>query len=141
MARIAARIDVAVTPALCIHAIQESMTDERLLSAYKALRPGKQYSGFVTMLVPDRRMVIEFAGLEPATNKRSHRVGWRVSYEFSPAPDGMTRVEVAIEYGMMTALATGGLAGPQAENEIVGRLAALRMLEAGVTARGDGAPP
>ena len=137
MTRIAASIEVAVPAALCIHAIQESMTDDRLLAAYRSLRKGKEYSGFVTMLVPDRRMVIEFASLEPMTNRRRHSTGWKVIYDFTPGSDGRTRVEIAIEYGRLTALATGGLAGPQAENDIVHRLSAMRMLEAGV----QGLPP
>ena len=103
-----------------------------LAAANRSLRQGKEYSGFVTMLVPDRRMVIEFASLEPVTNRRRHSTGWKVIYDFTPGADGRTRVEIAIEYGRLTAIATGGLAGPQAENDIVHRLSAMRMLEAGV---------
>jgi hypothetical protein len=47
----------------------------------------------------------------------------------------MTRVEVAVEYGMLTAIAGAGTIGPQAENEIQHRLAGLRMLEFGLGGR------
>lgn len=131
MPRISASIEVAVPAATCIHAVQQTMSDDRLLAAYRALRPGKEYAGFVTALIPDRRMVIQFAGLEPASNKRSHAVGWTVIYDFTPGREG-TRVEISVEYGVMTAVMGAGLVRPQAENEIVHRLAALRMLEVGV---------
>ena len=133
MPRISASIEVAVPAATCIHAVQQTMSDDRLLTAYRELRPGKEYAGFVTALVPDRRMVIAFAGLEPASNRRSHATGWTVTYDFAPSATGIgTRVEISVEYGTLTALAGAGLVRPQAENEIVHRLAALRMLEVGV---------
>lgn len=132
MTRLSATIDITVPPAICIAAVQETMTDQRLLDAYRVLRAGKQYAGFVTMLVPGRRMVIEYAALEPTTNRRSHATGWKVTYEFPPTSEGaLTRVEVAVEYGLLTAIAGAGMIRAQAENEIQHRLAALRMLEFG----------
>jgi len=50
---------------------------------------------------------------------------------FPPAERG-TRVDVSIDYGRLAAIASGGLLRPQAENEIMHRLSALRMLEVGV---------
>lgn len=58
MTRVAAHIDIAVPPALCIHAIQGTLGEARLLDAARALRPGKEYSGWVTVLVPDRRPAV-----------------------------------------------------------------------------------
>lgn len=136
MKRIAAHIDIAVSPQLVVRAIQATLTSDRLLDAYRGLRKGKEHSGFVTELVPSRRVVIAFAGLDPATNTRSHRFGWEVIYELDAAPDGRTRVTVAIEYSTLTAIAAAGLAKAQAENDIAHRLAALAMLEMGTAAMG-----
>lgn len=92
------------------------------------------------MLVPERRMVIQFAGLDPTTNRRLHSTGWTVTYDFTPGPSGITHVEISIEYRTLTALVTGGTAEPQAENEIELRPMGLRMLEAGVQGLQAGEP-
>ena len=45
MTRVAARIDIAVPPALCIRAIQGIVGEARLLDAARALRPGRSTAG------------------------------------------------------------------------------------------------
>ena len=139
MTRVAAHLDIAVPPALCIRAIQGTLGEARLLDAARALRPGKEYSGWVTVLVPDRRVEISFAALEPGSGKRSHALGWRVTYDLVPMDDGRTRVEVGVEYELLAAIGAGGTMRAQAENDVVHRLAALYALEVGLAAAGEGA--
>ncbi len=131
MTRVAAQIVVAVPAELCLHAVQAAMEDPRLKDAYRRLRPGKEYAGWVTRVEPGRRLEIAYAALDPLTDRRSHALGWRVLYDVAPEPDGRTRVEVAIEYGWLTALGGMGLVKAQAENEVAQRLAFLHALELG----------
>ena len=132
MTRVAAQIVVAVPADLCLHAVQAAMEDPRLRDAYRRLRPGKEYAGWVTRVEPGRRLEVAYAALDPLTDRRSHALGWRVLYEAMPEADGRTRVEVAIEYGWLTALGGMGLIRAQAENEIAQRLAFLHALELGL---------
>ena len=131
MTRVAAQIVVAVPADLCLHAVQAAMEDPRLKDAYRRLRPGKEYAGWVTRVEPGRRLEVAYAALDPLTDRRSHALGWRVLYEAVPEADGRTRVEIAIEYGWLTALGGMGLIRAQAENEIAQRLAFLHALELG----------
>lgn len=137
MTRVAAQIVVAVPAELCLQAVQASMEDPRLKDAYRRLRPGKEYAGWVTRVEPGRRLEVAYAALDPLTDRRSHALGWRVLYEAVPESDGRTRVEVAIEYGWLTALGGMGLIKAQAENEVAQRLAFLHALESGLR---QGAP-
>ena len=129
MTRLSATIDLDVPASLCIEAVQATMTDDRLAEALRGIRPGKEYSGYVKMVIPGRRLTIDFPGLEPLRNKRYHSLGWRVTYDFSPAQNGRTRVEISVEYGKLAAIMGGGLVNAQAQNELAHRLFALRMLE------------
>ncbi|MDF1504675.1 hypothetical protein [Roseisolibacter sp. H3M3-2] len=139
MTRVAARLELALTAEQCVHAVQASMDDPRVREAFRALRPGKEYAGWVTHVEPGRRLEIAYAALDPMTNKRIHRLGWRVTYDFAPAGAGRTRVEVGVEYGRLAALGGMGLMRAQAENEVARRLSALHMLELGarLAAGGD----
>jgi hypothetical protein len=132
MTRVAAQIVVAVPAELCLSAVQASLDDPRLRDAYRQLRPGKEYSGWVTRMEPGVRMEIAVAALDPLTNKRMHALGWRVRYELAPEPDGRTRVEVAVEYGWLAAFGGMGLMRAQAENEVARRLALVHALEIGL---------
>lgn len=132
MTRVAAQIVVAVPADLCLQAVQAAMEDPRLKDAYRRLRPGKEYAGWVTRVEPGRRLEVVYAALDPLTDRRSHALGWRVLYDLAPEPDGRTRVEVAIEYGWLAALGGMGLVKAQAENEIAQRLAYLQALEFGL---------
>ena len=139
MRRVAASIEIDVPPALCVHSVQQSLADDRIAGAYRALRPGRgEYSGWVTSLVPERRVEIAYAALDPATKKRSHRAGWRVIYEFAPTESGRTLAEVSIEYGMLAALGAAGTLRAQAEGQILLRLTALLSLELGRHASSTG---
>ena len=129
MKRISATIDLELPAEVCIEAVQATMTDTRLTEALRGIRAGKEYSGYVKMVIPGRRLAIDFPGLEPLSNKRYHSLGWRVTYDFTPAQDGRTRAEVSVEYGRLAAIMGGGLVHAQAQNEIAHRLLALRMLE------------
>ena len=139
MTRVAAQIVVAVSAETCIAAIQQGMEEPRLKTAFRSLRPGKEYAGWVTAVEPGRRLEISYAALDPLTNRRMQRFGWRVRYDFAPAADGATRVEVAVEYGWLAALGGAGLLRAQAENEVARRLAALHTLELGIRV-GAGGP-
>lgn len=132
MKRVAAHVVVAVPAELCVRAVQASIDDPRLLEAYRRLRSGKEYSGWVTVLEPGRRLEITFAALDPASGRRTHAFGWRVTYYFTPVEDGRTRVEVGIEYSTVAAVAAAGTLRAQAENNIAQRLAALHALEFGL---------
>lgn len=132
MTRVAARIAVAVPAELCQQAVQDALSDARLRDAYRELRDGKEYNGWVTAVKPGSWLEITVAALDPSTGRRTHALGWRVTYDFAPLDDGRTRVEVAIEYGRVAALAGAGLLRTQAENEIAHRLAALHALELGL---------
>jgi hypothetical protein len=138
--RIAARLSVAVPPELCQRAVQAALADERLGAAVRGLRAGREYSGWVTAVTPGRRLEIDFAALEPATGRRTHSLGWRVTYDFEPQDDGGTRVEVGVEYGALAALGAGGTLKAQAENEVAHRLTALHALELGLRGGGGGDP-
>jgi hypothetical protein len=135
MTRVAAQIVVAVPADLCLRAVQAALDDPRIRDAYRQLRPGKEYSGWVTRIEPGVRMEIAVAALDPLTNKRMHTLGWRVHYELAPEPDGRTRVEVAVEYGLLAALGGMGLMRAQAENEVARRLALVHALEVGLQHR------
>jgi hypothetical protein len=132
MPRIAAHVAVAVPAELCQQAVQDALADARLRDAYRQLRSGKEYSGWVTAVKPGRWLEITVAALEPASGRRTHALGWRVTYDFAPLDDGRTRVEVAVEYGRVAAIAGAGLLRTQAETEIAHRLAALHALETGL---------
>ena len=132
MRRIAAHVVVAVPAELCAHAVHASLGDERLREAYRALRPGKEYSGWVTGGTPGRRVEIAFAALDPRTGGRAHRLGWRVTYDFAPTADGRTRVEVGVEYSLLAALGAAGTLRAQAEGDVAHRLAAMHALELGL---------
>jgi hypothetical protein len=140
MPRVAAHITVAVPAALCQEAVQAALSDPRVGHAMRQLRPGKEYSGFVTAVTPGRRLEIAFASLDAVTGRRAYATGWRVTYEFLPLEDGHTRVEVAVTYGLLAALAGAGLLRPQAENEVAHRVMALYALELGLR-RGDAPAP
>jgi hypothetical protein len=88
----------------------------------------------VTASVPGRRLEIAFAALEPTSGTRTHALGWRVTYDFTPLDDGRTRVEVGVEYGALAAIGAMGTLRAQAENDIAHRLAALHALELGLHA-------
>ena len=130
--RISASIEVSISAQLCIESIQATMTDQRLAESFRAIRKGKEYSGFVRMVVPGRRLIIDYPGLEPLMNKRYHSLGWRITYDFTPAQGDRLLVEVSVEYGKLAAIAGAGLVKSQAHNELVHRLMALRMVEFGV---------
>jgi hypothetical protein len=132
MPRVAAQIVVSVPADLCLQAVQASLDDPRLRDAYHQLRPGKEYTGWVTRIEPGVRMEIAVAALDLLTNKRMHALGWRVRYELAPEPDGRTRVEIAVEYGTFAALGGMGLMRAQAENEVARRLALVHALEIGL---------
>ena len=132
MRRIAAHVVVAVPAELCALAVHASLADERLREAYRTLRPGKEYSGWVTGGSPGRRLEITFAALDPNSDRRTHRLGWRVTYDFATTADGRTRVEVGVEYTRLAALGAAGTLRAQAESDIAHRLAAMHALEVGV---------
>jgi hypothetical protein len=132
MTRIASHVVVTVPAALCLQAVQAGLGDERMRAAAHRLRPGKEYSGFVTSVKADRWLEITYAALDPLTGRRLHAFGWRVTYDFLPLDDGRTRVEVAIEYGRLAALGALGLLRAQAENDIAHRLMAILTLELGL---------
>lgn len=140
--RVAAHVVVAVPADLCAHAVRAALGDGRLREAVSTLRRGKEYSGWVIGRAadrgPDRRLEIAFAALDPSSGRRTHRLGWRVTYDFTPAGDGRTRVEVGIEYTLLAAIAAAGTLRAQAENDVAHRLAAMHALELGF---GGGAPP
>ena len=138
MTRIAAQLVVAAPADLCQRSVQDALADERLRDANRALRSGREYSGWVTAVTPGRWLEIAFAALEPSSGRRTHRLGWRVTYEFASLDDGTTRVEVGVEYGVLAALGAAGTMRAQAENEISHRLAALHALEVGL--RGAASP-
>jgi hypothetical protein len=137
MTRVAAHIVVAVPPELCQRAVQAALDDARLRDAYRELRPGKEYGGWVTAVKPGRWLEIAFAALEPGSGRRSHALGWRVTYDFVPVDEHRTRAEVAVEYRMLAAIGAAGTLRAQAENEVAHRLGALHALEVGL--RGGGA--
>ena len=147
--RVAAHVVVAVPADLCAHAVQAALGDARLRDARGALRPGKEYSGWVTGGAPGggpgggtaRRLALVFAALDPATGRRTHGLGWRVTYDFTPAGDGRTRVEVGVEYTLLAANAAAGTLRAQAENDIAHRLAAMHALELGFGGRAGALTP
>ena len=132
MARIAAHVVLAAPPELCFAAVQGTLADARLAEAYRRLRSGKEYGGWVTASTPGRRLEIAFAALEPGSGRRTHRLGWRVTYDFVPLPEGGTRAEVGVEYGLLAAIGGAGLLRAQAENDVAHRLMAMLTLELGV---------
>jgi hypothetical protein len=132
MARVASHVVIAVPAELCQQAVQAVLSNEQLRDAARRLRPGKEYSGFVTATKPGRWLEITFAALDPLSGRRFHALGWRVTYDFLPLEDGRTRVEVAIQYGVLAALGAMGLLRAQAENDVAHRLTAMHALEFGL---------
>ena len=132
MTRVAAHLVVAVPAAVCQQAVQAALSDPRLRDAARQLRPGKEYSGYVTAVTPGRWLEIAFAALDLATGRRTHALGWRVTYDFMPLDDGRTRVEVGVVYELLAAIGAGGTLRAQAENDIAHRLAAMYALEVGL---------
>ncbi len=134
MKHIAAAVSVAVPPDLCHRAAEASYADARWQQAYAALRPGHTYSARVTASEPARRLELTIAALEPLTGARIDALGYRVVYTFAPEGASRTRAEVAIEYDVVAAVGGMGMLQPQAENEVLHRLAGLLALEAGAQA-------
>ncbi|HEY0778919.1 MAG TPA: hypothetical protein VGD56_13195 [Gemmatirosa sp.] len=134
MKHLAAAVTIAAPADLCHRAAEASYADPRWHAAYAALRPGRTYSAHVTASEPARRLEITVAAVDALTGVTMPALGYRVVYGFAPAADGRTRAEVAIEYGTAAAVGGMGLLQPQAENEILHRLAGLLALEAGVRA-------
>lgn len=133
MKRIAASVAVALPADLCYRVAEQSYADERWQSAYATLRPGKRYSGHVTAREPGRRLVIEVGSIDGPTGTQMPTFGYRITYRFSPEGQ-RTRVEIAVEYELLLAVAGLGTMEGQAANEILHRLAAIVALEAGYEA-------
>ncbi|MEJ7809293.1 MAG: SRPBCC family protein [Gemmatimonadaceae bacterium] len=134
MKRISASMTVAVPAELCFAVCRDSHTDERWRDAYRALRPGREYSGRVVASDAGQRLVITVAALDSTTGAQVPALGYHITYDFAAAGEGRTRVEISIEYEMLAAMAGMGTFQGQAENEILHRAAALVALEAGYTA-------
>jgi len=133
MKRIAASVTVALPADLCFRVAEQSYADERWRAAYAALRPGRSYSGHVTARDPGRRLVIEVGSIDGMTGTQRTTSSYRITYTFSPEGQ-RTRVEIAVEYEMLLAVAGLGTMEGQATNEILHRLAAIVALEAGYEA-------
>ena len=133
MKRIAASVTVALPADLCYRVAEQPYADERWRAAYASLRPGRTYSGHVTARDPGRRLVIEVGSIEGLTGTQYSTFGYRITYTFSPEGQ-RTRVEVAVEYEMLLAMAGMGTMEGQATNEVLHRLAAMVTLEAGYEA-------
>jgi hypothetical protein len=132
MARVASHVVIAVPAELCQEVVQAALGNGQLHDAARRLRPGKEYSGRVTAVKTGRWLEIAFAALDPVSGRRFHALGWRVTYDLLPLDDGRTRVEVAIEYGLLAALGAMGSLRAQAENDIMHRLTAMHALEFGL---------
>ena len=133
MKRIAASVAVALPAELCYRVAEQSYADERWRSAYATLRPGRSYSGRVAERDPGRRLVVEVGSIDGPSGTQMPTFGYRVTYRFSPEGQ-RTRVEVAVEYEMLLAVAGLGTMEGQASNEILHRLAAMVALESGYEA-------
>jgi major membrane immunogen (membrane-anchored lipoprotein) len=130
MKHIAASVTVAVPADLCYRAAERSYDDERWQGAYATLRPGKRYSGHVTAREPGRRLEITVGSIDGPSGAQMPTFGYRVTYRFSPEGE-RTRVEIAVEYETLLAVAGMGTMEGQAANEILHRLAAIVALEVG----------
>ena len=131
MRRVSASVVLDVPASLCFAACRSGIEDERWAAAYAQIRKGRKYSGRVAEEEPNRRLVIEEASIDPITKRRSHKSGWRVTFDFREEAGGATRAEVGVEYGGATALVTLGTARQQAEQEVLKRLALLIAVESG----------
>ena len=131
MKRIAVHATIAVPVEVCYQAVQEAIVDPRWRDAYVSLRPGREYSGWVTEARPPEHLTIGIAAIDPVTGKRLHSLGYRTTYDFAPAADGGTRVEIGVEYELLAAVGGMGMLQPQAENEVLHRLSAMLALELG----------
>jgi hypothetical protein len=133
MKHIAASVSVAVPAEVCYRVAEHSYDDERWHAAYASLRPDKRYSGHVSAREPGRRLELTVGSIDGPTGAQMPTFGYRVTYSF--APDGeRTRVEVAVDYEMLLAVAGMGTMEGQATNEVLHRLAAMVALEAGYEA-------
>ena len=140
MKRIAVHTTIAVPIEVCYQAVQASIVDPRWRAAYTSLRPGREYSGWVTDARPPEHLAIGIAAFEPVTGKRLHSLGYRTTYDFAPTADGGTWVEIGVEYELLAAVGGMGMLKPQAENEALHRLSGMLALELGWRqARGEGA--
>ena len=135
MKRLSAHAHVAVPAELCFRAVQESVIDARWREAYHHLRPGREYSGWVTVADAPRRLEIAVAAIEPTTGKRMHSLGYTVTYDFTTDGPDRTHVEIGVEYTLVAALGAMGMFETQAANEVLQRLWGVLLLEAGFRGR------
>ena len=131
MKRLAVHATIAVPIDVCYRAVQESLVDPRWREAYAALRPGREYSGWVSDARPPEHLTIGIAALDPVTGKRMHAMGYRTTYDFATTADGRTRVEIGVEYELLAAVGGMGMLQPQAENEVLHRLSTMLALVLG----------
>ena len=134
MRRIATAVTLSVPADVCCRAVLALFEDERWHQAYTALRPGRRYSGRTTVMDPGRRLEVSLAAIEPLTGVRLRTLGYRVTYTFTAVDPGHTTVEVGVEYTLLAAVGGMGMLKPQAEHEVLHRLAAILALESGMLA-------
>ena len=141
MARVSAALNIRVPAEMCFAFCRDGYLDERWRAAYRALRPGKDYSVQVMEEQPGERLLVSVAAIDSITGAQIRSLGYRIEFTFTPGDEG-TRAEIAIEYGLTAAVMAAGTLEGQAENEVLHRLAQLIALERGyqaATARAEAA--
>jgi len=138
MSRHSASVTVRVPADICHATLRAVPQDARWHEAYSSLRPSRAYSGRIVADEPGRRLVLEESAIDPVTKARSAASGWTLEYAFEALPDGRTRVEVVIDYGVRAAVAGMGTMASQSETHILAHLREVLALEAGYLARAKG---
>ena len=133
--RQAASVTVSVPADVCFRAALAAYDDPRWHCAYEMLRPGRRYSGQVTVTEPGRRFEVSIAAVDPITKIRFRSLGYRIVYAFATGAADQTRVEIAAEYSLFAALAGLSTLGYQVGNDILHRLAGMLAFENGRVAK------
>lgn len=134
MTRLDASVTVQVPVDLCFHVIRDGYADPRWREAYQRFRPGREYSGIVVEEEANQRLVVSEAAVDALTGAHVRALGYQVAFAFQEEGPSTTRVEVAVEYGLVAALGAAGTMSAQAANEIMHRVSALLALETGYLA-------
>ena len=132
MKKVSGAISVRVPSAECFDYVHRSVSDDRLLAAYAALRGSSPYSGRVVEAGRPHRLRIVENTVDSLMEKQGvFSTGWTISYSFAPRGADSTFVEIAVEYDLVTAALGLSTTEGQARNEILHRINALLALEAG----------
>lgn len=128
MRRTYVAVDIKVPVATCYSYVKNSVTEPKLLTAYRNLHQGKRsYSGRIVQETENRQLVIHEKAIDSLTGIRFS--GWRITYDFESVGEIETKIGISIEYSVFMALMGMSTMKFQSINEMLNRVQSLIALE------------